>query len=57
MANNTATQGDTDPALTVAKLPVVTADGEKEAEPVETHPDIWDENGRNITFEVVSGIS
>lgn len=49
-ANVTPVPGDTDPALTAAKLPVVTADGEKEASPeVETHPDIWDEQGRLIS--------
>lgn len=51
MANNTATatQGDTDPALTAAKLPVVTADGEREEPVIETHPDVWDEQGRLIS--------
>lgn len=61
MANNIpvpTVPGDTDPALTAAKIPVVTADGEREeAEPVvETHPDVWDEQGRLISHSAFTDV-
>lgn len=39
--------GDTDPALTAIKLPVVKEDKQEPA--IETHPDVWDEQGRLIS--------
>lgn len=58
MAAKADTTGDTDPAMTAIKTPVVTDDGELEAPAPEpnpwelegyTGPDVWDANGRLIS--------
>lgn len=58
MPTKTDTSGDTDPSMTAVKLPVVTADGEREAPVPEPNPweladymgpDVWDANGRLIS--------
>ncbi len=55
--NDAPDTGDTSTNLKAVKKGVVTADGEREAEPiVETHPDEWDEQGRLISHRAFTDV-